>query len=273
MMLRISKWLFLLLIVSLPLVRPFNTLLFDLVVPYTDFIFLFAFVFWLIAIARFKTKLRISKFYLFLSLYGVALTFSTIFSIVPQKSFYKLFGEFYLILLSVLTFNLVRDLTDLQRLFRAWTIGTIFTIAASFFGFALFYAGYKSQIDNFVLFPYGTLPAGNFPRMKALFSNANMMCNYLNVSLVLVFIAAEAQWLKKLPLLALQAGIWFAALFTFSPGIGGMFLVQGLWNWAKHWKTSGKFALGSLFAGIFLSLAFFIAAVVHPDTANTNQDF
>ncbi len=227
----------------------------------------------MIAILRRETKLRISKFYFFLALYGFALTVSTIFSTSPQQSFYKLLGEFYLILLGVLTFNLVCDLTDLRRLFWAWTIGTILTIAASFFGFALFYAGYKNQTDNFALFQYGTLPSGNFPRLQALFSNANMMCNYLNVSLVLVFIAVKAQWLKRLPSLALQTAIWFAALFTFSPGIGGMFLAQGLWNWAKHRKTSGKFALGSLFVGISLALAFFVAAVAHPDTANTNRDF
>ncbi|HZH34377.1 MAG TPA: O-antigen ligase family protein [Pyrinomonadaceae bacterium] len=273
MMLRLAKWSFLLLVVFLPLVRPLNYRFADSVIPATDFIFPVVFLFWAAALVFRQTSLRLSRFYLFLFFYFAAMTLSTVFSADFDRSAIKLAGEFYLLALAVLTFNLVRDERDLRHISWAWMIGTVLTIGASLVGFALFYAGYKTQANNFSLFQYGTLPVGNFPRMKALFENANMACNYLNVSLILVLIAAEIGWLKKLPSLVLQAGIWFVAFFAFSPGIGGMFLAQGLWNWAKYRKTNNKFAFASLFIGISLAFALFAASVVHPDTANTDQDW
>ncbi|MDQ3129486.1 MAG: O-antigen ligase family protein, partial [Acidobacteriota bacterium] len=102
----------------------------------------------------------------------------------------------------------------------------------------------------------------------------NMACNYLSVSLMLTLIADRLGWLKKMPSKILQSGIWFAAFFTFSPGLGGMFLAQGLWNWAKYRKSEKRrFAFVSLLIGAFLAIAFFAATVVHPDTANTDSDW
>jgi hypothetical protein len=184
MALKLSKIFLLLLIVSLPLVRPFNTSLFNLLVPYTDFIFIGSFGFWLIAIFQKQIKLRFSKFYLFLAFYAFTLILSTVFSVNPGHSFYKLLGEFYLISLAILTFNLVQSAEFLKRLVQAWLIGTFLTIGASLIGFVLFYLGYKTPADNYFLSVFGSLPNGNYPRIHALFANANMMCNFLNISLM-----------------------------------------------------------------------------------------
>ena len=270
----ILKWSFLTLVVSLPLVNPFNLPLFNSVIPATDFIFLAVFAIWILALIQNKTSLRHSRFYFFLFLYAAAMTVSTVFSTDFNRSAIKLAGEFYLLALAILTFNVVRNLPDLRRVFFAWSIGTALTIVASLVGFALFYIGYKTKAENFALFQYGTLPVGNFPRLQALFNDANMACNYLSVSLMLALIADRIGWLKKLPSRILQAGIWFTAFFAFSPGLGGMFLAQGLWNWAKYRKTKKhRFAFGSLLTGAFLAIAFFAATVVHPDTANTDLDW
>ena len=270
----VLKWSFFALVVSLPLVRPFNLPLFNSTIPATDFIFLAVFAVWTLALMLGETSLRRSRFYLFLFFYAAAMTISTVFAIDFRSSAIKLAGEFYLLGLAVLTFNIVRNLPDLRRVFFAWTIGTSLTVAASVVGFALFYIGYKTRDENFALFQYGTLPVGNFPRLKALFYNANMACNYLSVSLMIALIAEQIGWLKKTPSRVLQCGIWFAAFFTLSPGLGGMFLSQGLWNWVKNRKTENRrFAFGSLLVGSLLATAFFAATVVHPDTANTDADW
>ncbi|MGI8883299.1 MAG: O-antigen ligase family protein [Pyrinomonadaceae bacterium] len=270
----VLKWSFFALVVSLPLVRPFNLPLFNSTIPATDFIFLAVFAVWTFALILGKTSLRRSRFYLFLFFYAAAMCVSTVLAIDFRSSAIKLAGEFYLLALAVLTFNIVRSLPDLRRVFLAWTIGTTLTFAASLVGFALFYIGYKTRDENFALFQYGTLPVGNFPRLKALFDNANMACNYLSVSLMIGLIADRFGWLKKTPSRILQCGIWFAAFFTFSPGIGGMFLGQGLWNWAKYRKSEKRrFAVVSLIIGAFLAIAFFAATIVHPDTANTDLDW
>ncbi len=270
----VLKWSFFALVVSLPLVRPFNLPLFNSTIPATDFIFLAVFAVWTLALALGKIQFRRSRFYFFLIFYAAALTISTILAIDFISSAIKLAGEFYLLALAVLTFNVVRSLPDLRRVFFAWTIGTAVSVAASLFGFALFYIGYKTRDENFALFQYGTLPVGNFPRLKALFDNANMACNYLSVSLLMTLIADRIGWLKKTPSRILQSGIWFAAFFTLSPGLGGMLLSQGIWNWAKYRKTAKyRFGFVSLLLGIIFAFAFFAAAVVHPDTENTDADW
>ena len=268
------EWLFFALIVSLPLVKPFSLPLFSTVIPVTDFIFAITFVVWLFALASGKTHLRPSRFYLYLFLYAAAMTISTVFSDDFGRSAVKLAGEFYLLSLAILTFNVVRSLKDFRQVARGWSVGTILTIAASIAGFVLYYAGYKTTADNFALFQYGTIPAGNFPRLQAFFLNANMTCNYLTVSLLLILIAEHLGWLNKTLSRVTKAGIWLAAFFTFSPGFGGMLLAQGFWNWAKYRKTvHRRFAAGWLAIGIFAAILFFAATVIHPDTENTDQDF
>lgn len=274
MTLKICKWLFLFLIVSLPLVRPFNTTIFGLFVPYTDFIFLGVFIFWVLALFRGETKFRFDKFYLFISLYGLALTVSTIFSTQPPRSFFKLLGEFYLFGLAVIIFNLVRDKSFFKQIVYAWLFGTGLTILASIAGFVLFYLGDKTQYDNYFLSHFGSLPAGNYPRIHALFANANMMCNFLNVSLLLAVLAEKTGWLKKIAARILQTGIWLAAIFTFSAGIGGMILSLGIWFWAlfnENKKT--VFSKVSLSLAIIFAVAVFSSTLISPDTNNTTREF
>ena len=271
---KICKWLFLLLIFSLPLIRPFNTVIFGLLVPYTDFIFLFVFAFWLAALIRGETVFRRDKFYIFIALYGLALIISTIFSTQPERSFFKLLGEFYLFALAVLTFNLVQDKTFYKQITFAWLSGTALTILATAAGFGLFYLGYKTQAENYFLSHFGSLPAGNYPRIHALFANANMMCNFLNVSIILALLAEKAGWLKKIWARILQFGILFAAFFTFSAGLGGMVLSAGIWFWALYSQNKKSlFAKFALFSAIILAGFVFGSTLISPDTSNTTREF
>lgn len=273
MTLKICKWLFLLLIVSLPLVRPFNTFILGQQIPYTDFIFLVAAAFWLIALIRGETRIEFSRFYFFIGFYGFAFTISTIFSIQPQRSFYKLLGEFYLFALAVITFNLVRDTKFFKQITIAWLVGTGLTVLASFAGSVLFYIGYKTQADNYLLSHFGSLPAGNYPRIHALFANANMMVNFLNISFLLALFAEKNGWLKKTWTLSLQAGILFAAVFTFSAGLGGIILSSGIWFWAllRNGKKSVFSILALTSAAVFAALVFG-STLISPDTNNTTRD-
>jgi len=274
MTLKIAKWLFLLLIISLPLIRPFNAEIFGLQAPYTDFIFLAVFGFWLLALIRGETKLKFDKFYIFIGLYGFTLTISTIFSVQPQKSFFKLLGEIYLFTLAVLTLNLVEDRSFYKKIVIAWLIGTSLTVLATVGGFTLFYLGYKTQADNYFLSHFGSLPAGNYPRIHALFANANMMCNFLNISLMLAVLAEKLNWLKKFWARILHAGIWIAALFTFSAGLGGMILSLGIWYWALFKEKQKAFlSKAALVFAIIFAVFVFGTTLVSPDTNNTTQEF
>ena len=273
MTLKICKWLFLLLVISLPLVRPFNALVFGQFVPYTDFIFLAVAGFWLIALARRETRIELSKFYIFLGVYGLAFTISTVFSVHPLKSFFKLLGEFYLFGLAAITFNLLRDAKFFKQITLAWLVGTALTVLATLAGFLLFYIGYKTQAENYLLSHYGSLPTGNYPRIHALFANANMMTNYLNVSFLLALLAEKTGWLKKIWSRILLCGIFFAAVFTFSAGLGGIILSSGIWFWA--FLKNNKNHLAAKFAivlAIFCAALVFCSTLVSPDTNNSNTE-
>lgn len=274
MTLKVSKWLFLLLVFSIPFVRPFDFFLFGLKVSISDFIFLGVFVFWLLSLIQRQTAFRYSKFYYFLAFYGFALTISTVFSINPKQSFYKLLAEFYLITLAILTFNLVTSIDFLKRVSLAWLAATFLTFLAAVTGVLLFYLGFKTQDDNFFLYHFGTLPSGNYPRIQALFANANLLCNYLNIGLMLTFLAAQLDWVKKSLTRILILGIWFTAFFTLSPGIGGLLLSTGIWLWAVYkFEKRKSFAFNALIAGISGALIFFASSLISIDTPNTNRDF
>ncbi|MBK7393254.1 MAG: O-antigen ligase family protein [Chloracidobacterium sp.] len=270
MVLRLSKYLFLLLVFSLPLVRPFNFTLFGLLVPYTDLIFVAAFGLWCIAVIRREKSPRFDRLFLFVGLYAAAFTISTILSVDPEKSFYKLLGEYYLFGLCFLTYDLANEPKFQKQVVIAWLAGTGVTALASIAGFVLFYAGFKTNFDNYFLSHLGSLPAGDYPRIHALFANANMLCNYINVSVVLILLAAHLGWIKKRMALILGAGTLFSALFSISPGLGGIALSVGLWVWAvaqKRW-----FARPALACGVVLAVLAFATTLVSPDTNNTAQE-
>lgn len=269
----ICRWLFLLLVVSLPLVRPFAIDIRGLQVPATDFIFIAVFVLWLIALLRGETRFETSKLYFFLGIYAVALTVSTIFSTEPQRSILKLPGEFYLLSLAILTFNLVRDEKFFRRTTYAWLLGTMLTVLASLTGFVLFYLGLKTQSANYFLSHIGSLPEGNYPRIQALFANPNMLANYLNVSLMFAVVAGKNGWLGKISARVVQTGIWFAGVWSLSPGLGGMLLSIGIWCWADL-RQKKRFALSKLClaSALFFAVVIFASTLVSPDTGNTQRD-
>lgn len=274
MIFRITKILFLLLIFSLPFVHPVNPILLGLRVTITDFLFLAVFIFWLISLLVKQTKLKISKLYIFLGLYAFSLSLSSVFSISPKQSFFKLLAEFYLIFLAVLTFNLVENLKFFKKVVFVWLSATFLTFLASLAGFVMFYLGFKTTENNIFLYHFGTLPGGNYPRLQALFANANMLCNYLNVSLIFAALAGKLGWLKSVFIWILYFGICFSAVLTISPGMGGLLLSLGVFYSRFYFsEEKGNFGFALLSAGILGAILFFGASLISVDTPNTNQDF
>jgi O-antigen ligase len=265
-LLRLAEWLLIALVFALPLVRPFNLSLFEFTLPPSDFIFIVAAIVWVAALIAGQTEFRRSRFYLPLALYLSAMIVSTVLSEDVRRSAIKLAGETYLIGLAVLTFNLVTSIQILKRVMIAWLAGTFVTVLVGVAGVILFYAGVRSHYVNLALSGYGSLPPGNYPRIQALFDNMNMLCNYLNVSLVIALIAYLEGWLSRRVFLAFSFALWACAFFTFSPGLGGMFLSAALW---ARMKDSGK-RLGVIVASM-LATAFFLAATISPVSTGQRQ--
>ncbi len=263
--LRPDQYLFLILIGVLPVMWPLSVKLYGLDVLAADLIFVVSALAWLAALIRGVVKLRRSWFYLLLALYLGAMICSTIASADPRRSMIKMVGEFYLLCLAVLTFNQVSSLSLLRITTRVWLWGTALTVVAAVLGVLFFYAGARSPEVNPTLFDYGNWPTGNYPRTRGLFLNGNMLCNYLGVSLMLILTGRLLGWVRGTWYWLLCAGLAITAIFTLSPGLGGLSLSLGLWLWLRFRRGQSQ-AFGRIFliGGCVLAAAAFIAITFKP---------
>ena len=263
--LRTDQYLFLILVGVLPVMWPFRVKLYGLDVLAADLIFVVSALAWLSALIRGVVKLRRGWFYLPLAIYLAAMICSTIASADPRRSMFKLVGEFYLLCLAVLTFNQVSSLSLLRFTIRVWLWGTALTVAAAVLGVLFFYAGARSPEVNTTMFDYGNWPKGNYPRTRGLFLNGNMLCNYLGVGLMLLLTGRSLGWVRGAWYWPLGAGLAVAALFTLSPGLGGLSLSLGLWLWLRFRRDQSP-TPGRIFlvGGCVVAAAAFIAITFKP---------
>ena len=232
-------------------------------IPYTDLIFLFVFFIWITGLILKKTTFRWHNFFWLLLFYLGALLISVIFSIDPQKSLYKFFGEIYLVLLTVLIFNYVRTLEETKKILLAWFAGTMFALLIGIFTIFLFYFDGENSLLGIFLNHYGTVPVGNYPRIRGTFLHSNMLANYLNASLMLALAGASLGWINSKFAKIFISLIVLVSLFTFSPGLGGIALGLGIFGWL-FFKSKNRrvLAKSSLIGGIFIAGVFLVLLTI-----------
>ena len=148
-----------------------------------------------------------------------------------------------------------------------------FTYAVSVLTLFIFYVDRSNLLLNYTLSHFGTLPPGNYPRVASTFLNANMLCNYLNVSIVFVLAAYKLGWLGDKLFYLLLVLIAVAIALTISPGIGGVLLSIGLWVWAQYRERGlSRAARMSLAMGTAAAVLFFVFILVAP-TPNSLAEF
>jgi hypothetical protein len=261
----LPEWLYLLLIFSLPIARPPVAEISRFAVPATDLIFLCAAAACGLAVVGGRRSVVWDPIYWLLAFYVAALAVSTLVSDHPQASMVKAAGTAYLAGLSVLTVQIVRSWDVLKRVMTAWVAGTSVTVVAGVLAVVFFYAGWRDLAAAFGLTSYGSLPAGNYPRVAALFVNMNMLCNYLIPSLMIVQTMRALGWLGAAWPRILVPGIWFTAVFTVSSGIGGLLLAATEWTRLREppeRRTTTSRLLCA--AGILVALALLPATMVLP---------
>ncbi|CAN5724836.1 hypothetical protein BH20ACI4_BH20ACI4_00770 [soil metagenome] len=251
----------LLLVFSLAFVFPFVAVS-NQRIPFTDFIFIPVFLFWIFGLFTKKITFKFHPFFLLLAFYLFALFISVIFSENPKSSFVKFTGEIYLIFLCVITFNFINDLNVAKKIILAWLCGTIFVLLVALLTIFLFYFVPDNSLLNYFQNHYGTVPVGNYPRIKATFFHSNMLCNYLSVSLLLTITAGKLGWINSFFSKILIGFILLISLFTFSPGLGGIALSLGIFYWLFY-KSKNRIIISkfSLYGGIFISVVFFILLI------------
>ncbi len=274
MLVKILNFSFLLLIFSLPFVQPLNFNLFNSDVQFTDVIFLFVAVIFVILILMKKTEFIFHRFYFLLVFYFLAILLSLIFSTNSKQSTVKICGEIYLIGLCVLTVNVVRTADVFKKVVLVWLaaagivsfIGTLTVI--------LFYVAPDNVLLSFTLHHYGTLFPGNYPRIQTTFYYPAMLCHYLSISLLLLFISIKNGWIYRSMFIILLTVVSICLFFTLTPGLGGVCLSVGIWLWLiLREKSNLRSARLILFAGVFLSVIFIFVTLISPIQTSTSPYF
>ncbi len=234
-----------------------------------DAVFLGAVIAWLIAIRRGEAQLRRGWFYLPLVLYFGVMLVSTAHSSDPGQSARALLIEAYVLALAVFSFNQANSIMAMRRIAHAWILGGVITGVVAVIGVVLFYAGVRDPRTNIALGGFGSLPPGNYPRVTGLFLNFNMACNYLSVAVLLALAIRKANWLavNRFRILAMVIGV--AAVFTFSPGLGGIWLSAGLWMWVSWRELRPHRGWAAMVLGCGGAVAMFLATMISP--VNTGE--
>ncbi|MBK9215893.1 MAG: O-antigen ligase family protein [Chloracidobacterium sp.] len=253
----IVEWTFLVLVFSLAFMRPTLIVLGSAAVP-TDLIFLVCLGLFAVSVAFRRAELEVDSIYLWLGLYGLALTLSALFSIDVGKSLRRLPAELYLIALAALTINIVRDERMLIRTLAVWVAAASVAAAVTALTAASFFAGWQNALTAFAMHHYGTLPPGNYPRIQGTFEYPAMLCNYLAVGLMLLLAFWRNGSVGKGLFYFLLALFSIAIFFTLTPGIGGVLAAVGLWFYCAT-RGSSKSSLSRLaLVGVSGMLAAFV---------------
>lgn len=262
-MLRFAKAAFLALVFSLPFMKP-DIILGGLPATATDLLFLIAAAAFGLAVIQGRARLGWDALYAFLLAYFAAMLLSALFAQDPDRAWLKLATQAYLLGLPVLAASLVRTVDELRAVFYAWLAGTAVTAAIGTLTILLFALGADDGLAGFSLHEFGTLPPGNYPRLETTFRYPAMLCNYLSVSLMVLLVARHVEWVGDTTFKLLAAVIGVTALFTLTPGLGGIFLALGLWGFLLLRDKSPVSALTLFAAGAAAALAFTAAASVTP---------
>ena len=260
---RLAQGLLLLLIFSLAFMQP-AIRLFGLQAVATDLLFLGLVLASLVAIAARGVRFVWHPGYWFIALYFAAMLASLSVSEKPGASLVKLATQIYLLSLPVLAATLIRDRAELRRAIRWWLAGTAVVVLVGALTLAIFPVDRDNPLLRYTLFHFGTLPPGDYPRVRLTFLNANLLCNYLTASLLLLLLARRVGWVSRAIFALLLPGILICAVFTISPGLGGIALAAGVWLWLLLRGTRPNAGRVALAAGLVAALLFIPAMAFTP---------
>jgi O-antigen ligase len=264
---RVTKLLLVVLVFSLASMQPLLWVAGSFTVG-SDLIFVALALAWAGSLLLGHAKLRWNRAYWLLAFYFGAQVASALATGAPLASAGKLATQIYLLSLPVIVNSLVDDVGDLRRLFRAWLAGTAVVATVAFLSLLLFAVDPANPLLDYTRYHFGTLPPGGYLRLKSTFQNANMLCNYLTVALLLLLAAHRLAWVSRTTFGLLLAGLLLTAILTISPGLGGIALAGGGWLWLALKEKRPAAARLCLAAGLIPAIlaipAMAVTPIVHP---------
>ncbi len=166
----------------------------------------------------------------------------------------KWMGVVYLATLAALVADITRDEAWMKRLVLTWIAAATVTALLSMAAIAGFYVSPKAEWLQPLLNYYGSLPPGPYPRVRALFNYASMMCNFLTIATCLLLAAKAAGWVAGRAFFALMVMFSIALAATLTPGLGAAALVLTAWGWWSLCGTRPKAAAGVMAMGMTVAV-------------------
>lgn len=227
---RIAQALLLLFIFSIPFMRPWLRLLGAYAIV-SDFLYLaLAAVFALLVLSR-RLRLVSDPAYWFIGAYLGAMIVSAVAAGLPSSTIVKLLTQIYLLSLPIIICNLIRDEATLCKAIWWWLAATAAVAAVGVASLGAWFLDPNHWLVDYARFHSGSLPAGDYPRLSSTIPNANLACNYLTVSLLLLLAFRRMRAINPVPFLLFLAAIILTAMATVSPGLGGLVLAIAIWVW------------------------------------------
>ena len=266
-MLKVAQLAFLLLIFSLAFMKD-GVSVGGLIAGPTDLLFLVTVTALGLALLRGETRLRWNRWFIVLIVYFAALAVSVLASDQSGRGWVKLASQLYLMSLPVLAYTLIDSAERLRTVFLTWLAASAIPAVLGSLTVLLFALGVDRSLLDYALHEFGTLPAGNYPRIEATFRHPAMLCNYLTVSLMMLLVARQVGWVGRPVFYASLGALLLTAIFTLTPGLGGIFLALGVWGFFKlRGRTPlpafASLALGSAAAVLFIGAAT-VTPIIHP---------
>lgn len=254
-------------VLTLPLVNAQVASLFGFPVQLADALLVLSMLACGLAIVA-GVPLRLTAFHAWLVFFLGAMTLAVVTSPDVHDSFGKWVGICYLALLAALVCQLATYMSFVRDMVMAWLWGSLVAVAVGVVAILAFYASPATRDAAAPLMShYGSLPPGNYPRVLSTFNNPNMFCSYLNVTMALMLAAWALGWLHRTQALVYMALLLAVALFTLSPGLGGIALTAGAWIWLCRQNTSPVPARIALWSGVVVA-SLILAGVALVDLAN-----
>lgn len=195
----------------------------------TDLVFLIVGAILVAAWVMRKKRVRFDRLYLYLGVFAAVMALSAAFSVSPGTSAVKFAGVLYLVGLAVLTFNVIDSAKAMKATVIVWIGTSTLVCLIGVVTIALFYIDRSNYWHTLFLHHYGSLPVGNYPRIQSTFLYPAMLCNYLTVGVMMVLAAMKLDWIGKKLTVVLVILHAAAAIFTFTPGLGGFLFAIAAW--------------------------------------------
>jgi O-antigen ligase len=245
-------------VLLLPFARLFSLPVAGSYVELSDLLFVLAGLAWVGALATRAERLRWRRAHLPLAGYVAVAVSSGVWAVSSRAWLVHAAAAVYQAGLCLMVAQLLEREARRRIVVSAWLCALAITVALGLAGVALFYAGVSERAHNPFLWNYGSVPVGNYPRLYVLFRNGNALCNYLIVG---VGVALAFARLSRRVLWSGIAAALLVAVFTLSPGVGGLLLLLGLWLWWTR-PAPSLWRRAALALGVLAALGFFALSVV-----------